>query len=338
MLAVPGAGGALQARHRRLRRAPQDAPGSGPGAEAGRLAAFVGAVARTAERGHNTRGRLLEPASGGGADQATAASRNTVQARQAPEMEVRWALHRIQADLGEALTIRPKGEELAVRGTLDGAARRDEIVAALATLPRASVEVVAAEPGTDAPAGARPVDPGTPAMGRSAAPLLALRLSEDLPAGVRRSLLGLVATHEEAVRSAAREASTLWKPCVQSTAAPRAGAGRGRTRRGRFSTSFGGGDVGRDHAAGVRVGALHAEPGAVRLSIPSRQSQAAPHAVGPRGRGPGAASWGARAAARGGIRAQGQDRYLLASSKSAVCLKPCQRSDVRVNKSWMHAR
>jgi hypothetical protein len=173
--------------------------------------------------------------------------------REALEMEVRWALHRIDADLGEALEIEASGPNLVVGGTLDDLARRDQIVEALGGLPQVSVQLGVAAPDANALANAQPIEPSEPA----ASPLLAAQLLKDLPdpgarrsfvsaalelsrnmlrhswalrrlaqrypstavsvlpAEVRVSLKRLVGAHEDAVRSAAREAASLWKPYVQ---------------------------------------------------------------------------------------------------------------------------
>jgi hypothetical protein len=177
--------------------------------------------------------------------------------REALEMEVRWALHRIDADLGEALEIEASGPKLVVGGTLDDPARRDQIVEALGGLPQVSIQLGIAAPDANALANAQPIEPGEPAAGPVASPLLAAQLLKDLPdpearrsfvsaaldlsrnmlrhswalwrlaqrypstaesalpAEVRVSLKRLVAAHEDAVRSTAREAASLWKPYVQ---------------------------------------------------------------------------------------------------------------------------
>jgi len=174
--------------------------------------------------------------------------------REALEMEVRWALHRIGADLGEPVTIRQSGESLSVAGTLDDPGRRDQVVAALRGFPQVSVQINVAAPDAQAPAHAEPIEPSS---GAAPGPLLvprllndlpdpaaraafvsaALRLSQSmlrhswalrrlavrypsptenaLPAEVRASLAQLVAAHQEDLRSSAREAASLWKPYAQ---------------------------------------------------------------------------------------------------------------------------
>jgi hypothetical protein len=177
--------------------------------------------------------------------------------REALEMEVRWALHNIGADLGEALRISPSAEKLAVTGTLDDPARRDRIAEALGAFPQVAIRLSLAAPDASAFAKAEPIAPLLPSSGPSASPLLASRLLKDLPQPaalaafvssaldlsrnmlrhswalrrlaeryppktesalpprVRASLQQLVAAHQDALRSAAREAASLWKPYVQ---------------------------------------------------------------------------------------------------------------------------
>ena len=101
--------------------------------------------------------------------------------RESIEMEVRWALQRIDADLGEALTIQASGDELVVAGTLDDGARRDQIVTALAGLPHVSAHLRLADPSQTLPANAQPVAPAEPASKETGGPLLASQLRVNLP-------------------------------------------------------------------------------------------------------------------------------------------------------------
>jgi hypothetical protein len=174
--------------------------------------------------------------------------------REALEMEVRWALRRIDADLGEPLAIDGTGSELVLRGTLDDQARREQIVAALARLPHVATRLELATPDAADLANARPVDSSS---SETSGPLLGPQFRKDLPdpearaalvsaaldashqmlshtwalrrlaqrysvmaesalpAGVRASLTRLVAAHEEAIASAAGKAASLWKPYAQ---------------------------------------------------------------------------------------------------------------------------
>ena len=169
------------------------------------------------------------------------------------ELEVRQALRRIDADLGEPLRIQTSGTNVVVSGTLDDVARRDLIAETLAGLSHVSVQLKVASADAGLLAEARPVTSG----GASASPLLAARLAIDfpdagkrsafvtqalhlsrdillhswalrrlaeryppavaaaLPADAEASLEGLIAAHQNAVRAAAREASGLWAPYVQ---------------------------------------------------------------------------------------------------------------------------
>jgi hypothetical protein len=99
--------------------------------------------------------------------------------REAIEMEVRWALHRIDADLGEALSIEPRGDKLVVRGTLDDETRRGQIAAALGEFPNVSAQLKLAAPDVSVLANARPIESGEPAA-RTGGPLLAPQLKKDL--------------------------------------------------------------------------------------------------------------------------------------------------------------
>jgi len=177
--------------------------------------------------------------------------------REALEMEVRWALHGIGADLGEALRISPSGDKLVVAGTLDDPARRDRIAEAMSAFPQVALRLSVASPDANALAKAEPIAPPLPPSGPTAGPLLASRLLEDLPdpaaraafvssaldhsrdmlrhswalhrlaeryppktesalpPPVRTSLQQLVAAHQDALRSVAREAAWLWKSYVQ---------------------------------------------------------------------------------------------------------------------------
>jgi hypothetical protein len=177
--------------------------------------------------------------------------------REALELEVRWALHRIDADLGEALEIRPGADKLAVSGTLDDPARRDRITQALAGFPQVSIQLRMAAADENLLAGAQPIDTREAASGPASIPLLASRLVKDLPdpearrgfvstalglsqsmlrhtwalrrlaqryprpaesalpPAVRASLRQLVSAHQDAIRSAAQEAASLWTSYVQ---------------------------------------------------------------------------------------------------------------------------
>lgn len=176
--------------------------------------------------------------------------------RDALEIEVRWALHNIGADLGEALRISPSGDKLAVTGTLDDPARRNRIAEALSAFPQVAVRLSVAASDAGAFAKAEPIAPLSPSEA-SASPLLASRLLKDLPDSavrsafvssalglsrdmlrnswalrrlaeryppktesalppqVRASLQQLVAAHQNALRSAAREAASVWQFYVQ---------------------------------------------------------------------------------------------------------------------------
>jgi hypothetical protein len=101
--------------------------------------------------------------------------------RESIEMEVRWALQRIDADLGEALTIQASGDGLVVEGTLDDGARRDQIVTALAGLPHVSARLRLADPSQTLPADAQPVTPAEPVSKETGGPLLASQLRVNLP-------------------------------------------------------------------------------------------------------------------------------------------------------------
>ncbi len=174
--------------------------------------------------------------------------------REALEMEVRWALHQIDADLGEALAIEPRGDKLVIRGTLDDQTRLDRIAAALGGFPNVSAQLNLAVPDVNLLAKARPIESGEAAAG---GPLLAAQLRKDLPdpearrlfvagaleasqdilrhswalrrlaarysvaaetalpAEVRESLSRLVAAHHDAIGAAGRKAASLWQPYVQ---------------------------------------------------------------------------------------------------------------------------
>jgi len=173
--------------------------------------------------------------------------------REALEMEVRWALRRIDADLGEPLQIQAAGDDLVVKGTLDEAARRDQIAEALRAFPRVSTQLSLAVPDAGLLGKAQPIDPS----GAASSPLLSSQLSKDLPDAearrafvsqalhlshdilqhswalrrlaerypssvanalsteARASLDRLVAAHQEAIAAASREVIPLWKPYVQ---------------------------------------------------------------------------------------------------------------------------
>ncbi len=169
--------------------------------------------------------------------------------REAIEMEVRWALRRIDADLGEPLEIHTAGDDVVVSGTVDDAARRDQIVGALEevrgvapSLRVATVEAAAIET-------AKPIQTGS-----AGSPLLAEQLANDfpqaeerrafvsralrlsqtimrhswalkrlaerypaavaaaLPLGARESLERLAAAHRQAIALALAETASLWKP------------------------------------------------------------------------------------------------------------------------------
>jgi len=174
--------------------------------------------------------------------------------REALEMEVRWALHRIGADLGEALAIEPRGDKLVIRGTLDDETRRDQIATVLGGFPNISAQLNLAVPDVNVLANARPIESGEPS---ASGPLLAAQLRKDLPdpearrafvstaievsqdilrhswtlrrlalrysvtaesalpVEVRASLNRLVAAHQDAIGSSARKAASLWQPYVQ---------------------------------------------------------------------------------------------------------------------------
>ena len=177
--------------------------------------------------------------------------------REAIELEVRWALHRADADLGEPLAIRPGTDGLVVSGTLDEAERRDRIAAALNGLAHVTTELKIASADTDMLAKAQPIQPGD-----TSRPLLAARIEKDLPeAEARRnfaagglqlsqdmlrhawalrrlaeryssaaegrlepaarvSLEQLARAHADAIRAAAGKAAEHWKPYVDFGAAP----------------------------------------------------------------------------------------------------------------------
>jgi hypothetical protein len=101
--------------------------------------------------------------------------------REAIEMEVRWALRRIDADLGEALAVNASGAELVVEGTLDDEVRRDQIVSALAGLSHVSARLKLAASNQAILAKAQPVEPAESPANQMAAPLLVLQLKRDLP-------------------------------------------------------------------------------------------------------------------------------------------------------------
>ncbi|HLK67451.1 MAG TPA: hypothetical protein VKU19_28640 [Bryobacteraceae bacterium] len=173
--------------------------------------------------------------------------------RDALEVEVRWALRRIDADLGEPLEIQAAGDDLIISGTLDDAARRDQIAEALRGMARVSTRLQLAIPDTDLLAKSQPIDTGGDLPG----PLLTSRLAADfpdterrrafvsqalhlardivrhswalrrlaeryapssvaaLPPEARASLLRLVAAHQSAIDAAAQQASTIWKPYAE---------------------------------------------------------------------------------------------------------------------------
>jgi hypothetical protein len=174
--------------------------------------------------------------------------------REALEMEVRWALHQIGADLGEALAIEPRGDKLVIRGTLDDETRRDQIAGALGGFPNVSAQLNLAVPDVKVLAKARPIESGETPTG---APLLAAQLRKNQPdpearrvfvsgaleasqdilrhswalrrlaqrysvtaegalsAELRASLSRLVAEHQDAIGAAARKAASLWQPYVE---------------------------------------------------------------------------------------------------------------------------
>ena len=101
--------------------------------------------------------------------------------REALEMEVRWALDRSGADLGEALAIEPHGDQLVIRGTLDDETRRNQIGAALGGFPNVSVQLNLAAPDLSVLANARPIESAESSAGETAGPLLAPQLRKDLP-------------------------------------------------------------------------------------------------------------------------------------------------------------
>jgi len=179
------------------------------------------------------------------------------------EMEVRWALHGIDADLGDALEIRSSGDGVTVSGTLDDAARRDRIESVLRALPHVSTNLTLASADVGLLEKAQPLE----MSGAAASPLLASPLARDLPDAAARqdfvlhalnlsrdllrhswALRGLadrypqpveqelpraardrlqliVADHARRLRAAAEEAASLWKPYVDLTA-PDAANGR----------------------------------------------------------------------------------------------------------------
>ena len=177
------------------------------------------------------------------------------------EMDVRWALHGIDADLGDALEIRSSGDGVTVGGTLDDAARRDQIENVLRALPRVSTHLTLASADAGLLEKAQPLE----MSGAAANPLLASALARDLPNSAARqdfilhalnlsrdllrhswALRGLadrypqpleqdlpraardrlqfiVADHARRLRAAAEEAASLWKPYVDLTAPDAAG-------------------------------------------------------------------------------------------------------------------
>jgi len=176
--------------------------------------------------------------------------------REIGEMDVRWTLHEIDADLGDALEIRSSGDGVTVSGTLDDAARRDQIESVLRALPRVSTHLTQASADAGLLERAQPLE----MSGAAANPLLASALAKDLPNAAARqdfvlhalnlsrdllrhswALQGLadrypqpveqdlpraaryrlqliVADHARRLRTAAEEAASLWKPHVDLTA------------------------------------------------------------------------------------------------------------------------
>jgi len=173
-------------------------------------------------------------------------------------LEVRWALHRIGADLGEPLEIRASGEALVVTGTLDDPTRRDRVKQAVRGLPQVSTDLKVTAADADSLAGAQPIGPAATAE----SPLLAQQLLRDRPDSdarsafisdavhlshsvlrhswalerlakryprssqealqpkTRASLQQLAAAHETAIRAALRRGASLWRPYVELNAAP----------------------------------------------------------------------------------------------------------------------
>ncbi|SPE34862.1 hypothetical protein SBA3_2190004 [Candidatus Sulfopaludibacter sp. SbA3] len=109
------------------------------------------------------------------APKSVPAAEDRAEDREALEMEVRWALRRIDADLGEPLQIQAAGDDLVVKGTLDEAARRDQIAEALRAFPRVSTQLSLAVPDAGLLGKAQPIDPS----GAASSPLLSSQLSNN---------------------------------------------------------------------------------------------------------------------------------------------------------------
>ena len=167
----------------------------------------------------------------------------SAQELEAVEMDVRWELHKIDADLGEPLQIRASEDGIIVTGAVDDSARRDQITAALHALPHVSTRI--ALPAADANLLARAQPLNTSAS--TVSPLLAsardqfvsqaLHLSRDLlrqswalrrladrfppaieaalPPETRNRLDSLVAAHARERIAAEQEAALLWKPYAE---------------------------------------------------------------------------------------------------------------------------
>jgi len=194
----------------------------------------------------------VEPDAGGPAKPELSAGE-----RDAIELEVRWALHRADADLGEPLDIRAAADGLVVSGTLDDTERRDRIVEALSRVAHVTTDLKIAPMDADILGKAQPIHPDD-----TSRPLLAVRIEKDLPdaearrnfitgglrlsqdilrhawalrrlaarypgavegrlePAARASLEQLASAHEETIRMAAREAAEHWKPYLDLAAAP----------------------------------------------------------------------------------------------------------------------
>ncbi|MGH9722475.1 MAG: hypothetical protein ACRD8O_19870 [Bryobacteraceae bacterium] len=94
------------------------------------------------------------------------------------EVEIRWILHRVRADLGEDITAGIRDRRVEVKGVVETVARRREIEQALEPVPQVSVRLLAAEEAAPLELAAEPLT----AAGASYPPLLAGWLEDRFPA------------------------------------------------------------------------------------------------------------------------------------------------------------
>jgi hypothetical protein len=217
----------------------EEAPSTGPGAETAPASAASSALP-------NLPGSPGSPAE----DQ-----------RDIAEMDVRWALHGIDADLGNALEVRSGGDGVTVSGTLDVPAVRDRIESVLRALPHVSTHLTLASADPGMLDKAQPLE----IPGALADPLLSTALARDLPNVASRQefilhalsfsrdllrhgwalrrladrypqsveqelprmardrLQAILGDHARRLRAIAGEAAVLWKPFVDLTVPGRVG-------------------------------------------------------------------------------------------------------------------